>query len=92
MQANGKLLSAELLGEGFPAFSEAEARRITQPTLLMTGEKSPALFRRLIERLHELLPNAQRVHIAGASHLMHYEKPSAVNAAVLEFIAGAEAG
>jgi pimeloyl-ACP methyl ester carboxylesterase len=32
------------------------------------------------------------VHIAGASHLMHYEKPSAVNAAVLEFIAGAEAG
>jgi pimeloyl-ACP methyl ester carboxylesterase len=92
MQANGKLLSAELLGEGFPAFGEADAPRITQPTLLMTGEKSPALFRRLIERLHELLPNAQRVHIAGASHLMHYEKPSAVNAAVLEFIAGVEAG
>ncbi|MDQ6877792.1 MAG: alpha/beta hydrolase [Candidatus Dormibacteraeota bacterium] len=86
MQANGKLLSAELLGEGFPAFSEGDARRITVPTLLLTGEKSPPLLRGLTDRLHELLPNAQRVDIAGASHLMHYEQPSLVNAAVLQFI------
>ncbi len=86
MQANGKLLSSELMGEGFPAFSESDARRITPPTLLITGEKSPPLLRRLTDRLQELLPNAQRVDIAGASHLMHYEKPSSVNAAVLQFI------
>jgi pimeloyl-ACP methyl ester carboxylesterase len=32
------------------------------------------------------VPNGKRVDIADASHLMHYEKPSAVNAAVLDFI------
>ena len=90
MQANGRLLSSELLGEGFPAFSEGDARRITQPTLLMTGEKSPALFRRLIERLQSLLPNAQLVHIPAASHLMHYENPPDVNTAVQKFLAGVE--
>ncbi len=87
MQANGKLLSAELLGEGFPAFSERGARRIMLPTLLVSGEKSPALFRRLTDRLHELLPNAQRADITGASHLMHYENPGDTNRAVLDFIA-----
>jgi pimeloyl-ACP methyl ester carboxylesterase len=61
--------------------------QVKTPTLLITGEKSPALLRRLTDRLQELVPNAQRVNIAGASHLMHYEKPSPVNAAVLDFIA-----
>ena len=87
MRANGKALSSELLGAGFPAFSDDDARRIKTPTVLITGEKSPALLRRLTDRLQELVPNAQRVDIAGASHLMHYEKPSPVNAAVLDFIA-----
>jgi pimeloyl-ACP methyl ester carboxylesterase len=86
MQANGKLLSAELLGEGFPTFSEEDARRITVPTLLLSGDKSPALFRRLTDRLGALLPNAARVDIPGASHLMHYEKGAETNIAVLDFI------
>lgn len=86
MQANGRLLSAELLGEGFPAFSERDARRITAPTLLLSGEKSPALFRRLTDRLGELLPNATRVDIPGASHLMHYENATDTNRALLGFI------
>jgi pimeloyl-ACP methyl ester carboxylesterase len=88
MHANGKALSAELLGAGFPAFTGADARRIKTPTLLVTGEKSPALLRRLTDRLEELLPNTQRVDIRGASHVMHYEQPAAVNRAVLDFIAG----
>lgn len=87
MQANGKLLSAELLGEGFPAFGEGDARRITPPTLVLSGEKSPALFRRLTDRLLQLLPNAERVHISGASHLMHYENAAETNRVVLGFIA-----
>ncbi len=92
MRANGKALSSELLGAGFPAFSDDDARRIQAPTLLITGEKSPALLRRLTDRLHELVPTAQRVDIADASHLMHYEKPASVNTAVLKFIAGVEEG
>jgi pimeloyl-ACP methyl ester carboxylesterase len=41
---------------------------------------------RLTDRLHQLLPNSQLVDIADASHLMHYEQPDALNAAVLKFI------
>jgi pimeloyl-ACP methyl ester carboxylesterase len=86
MRANGKALSSELLGAGFPAFTENDARCIETPTLLVTGKKSPALLGRLTDRLQDLLPNAQRMSIEGASHLMHYEKPASVNAAVLDFI------
>jgi pimeloyl-ACP methyl ester carboxylesterase len=88
MRANGKALSSQLLGAGFPAFMENDVRRIETPTLLVTGEKSPALLHRMTDRLQELLPKAQRVDISGASHLMHYEQPVMVNAAVLDFIAG----
>jgi pimeloyl-ACP methyl ester carboxylesterase len=86
-QASGKTLRANLTGAGFPRFTEDDARRIKTPTLLISGQKSPALMRRLTDRLQELLPDAARVDIAGASHLMHYEKPAPVNTAVLDFIA-----
>jgi pimeloyl-ACP methyl ester carboxylesterase len=86
MLANGKPLSSELLGAGFPALTDDDVRSIRTPTLLVTGKKSPAMLLRLTDRLQQLLPNAQRVDIADASHLMHYEQPDALNAAVLEFI------
>ena len=86
MLANGKPLSSELLGAGFPALTDDDVRSIRTPTLLVTGKKSPAMLLRLTDRLQELVPNAQRVDIADASHLMHYEQPDALNAAVLEFI------
>jgi pimeloyl-ACP methyl ester carboxylesterase len=87
MLANGKPLSSELLGAGFPAFTEDDVRHINTPTLLVTGQKSPAMLHRLTDRLQQLLPNAQRVDIAGASHLMHYQQPAALNSAMLAFIA-----
>jgi pimeloyl-ACP methyl ester carboxylesterase len=86
MLANGKPLSSELLGAGFPALTDDDVRRIMTPTLLVTGKKSPAMLLRLTDRLQQLLPNSQRVDIADASHLMHYEQPDALNAAVLKFI------
>jgi len=86
MLANGRPLSSELLGAGFPALTDDDVRRIMTPALLVTGKKSPAMLLRLTDRLQQLLPNAQRVDIADASHLMHYEQPDALNAAVLEFI------
>jgi pimeloyl-ACP methyl ester carboxylesterase len=86
-QANGKTLRASLTGAGFPTFTEDDARHVATPTLLISGQKSPALMRRLTDRLQELVPNVERVDISNASHLMHYEKPSPVNTAVLDFIA-----
>lgn len=49
--------------------------------------QEPKLLRRLVDRLGELIPDAKRADIVGASHLMHYEQPAAVNRAVREFIA-----
>jgi pimeloyl-ACP methyl ester carboxylesterase len=85
--ANAGTHRAQFLGAGFPTFTDDDARRITTPTLLVAGEKSPPFMLRLTDRLEELLPNTERVSIPNASHVMHYENPGALNGAVLDFIA-----
>lgn len=87
MLLNAKSHAAQFLGAGFPRFTDDDARRIQQPALLVSGERSPALMRRLTERLAELLPRVERVVIARASHVMHYENPDATNQAILGFLA-----
>jgi pimeloyl-ACP methyl ester carboxylesterase len=83
---NVRAVRAQVLGAGFPPLSEDEVRGVRVPTLLMTGERSPAYLPRLTDRLQQLLPNAERVEIAGASHLMSEENPCAVNDAILGFL------
>jgi pimeloyl-ACP methyl ester carboxylesterase len=85
VHANSTL--AEFLGSGFPPLSEDEVRGVCAPTLLVGGARSPALFRRLLDRLEELLPRCERVEIAGASHIVHEDDPAAFDAAVLAFLA-----
>lgn len=87
MRENLRALRAQLLGAGFPALADDDVRGVQAPTLLMTGERSPAALRRLTDRLHELLPDSQRVEIAAASHRMHEENPATVNEAILGFLA-----
>lgn len=86
-QVHDNFIEAELLGSGFPPLDAAQVRTIHQPTLLVTGERSPSLFHRITERLQELLPNAERVDVADASHIMHEDNSAAYNAAVLSFLA-----
>jgi pimeloyl-ACP methyl ester carboxylesterase len=83
---NLSTLRAQVLGAGFPRLSEDDVRGVAVPTLLMTGERSPAYPLRLTDRLQQLLPNAERVEIAGASHLMHEENAAAANEAILGFL------
>jgi pimeloyl-ACP methyl ester carboxylesterase len=83
---NLNTLRAQLLGAGFPPLSEDDVRGVRAPTLLMTGDRSPAVLLRLTERLEQLLPNAERIEIVDASHAMQEEKPTAVNAAILGFL------
>jgi pimeloyl-ACP methyl ester carboxylesterase len=84
---NVRSLRAQVLGAGFPPLSDDDVRRVKIPTLLMTGERSPAYLPRLTDRLQQLLPNAERVEIAAASHIMSEENPRAVNEAILGFLA-----
>ena len=79
---------AQLLGEGFPPLSDGQVRGVTAPTLLLHGQQSPAFLHRLSDRLEELLPNARRVEVPGASHIMHEDNPQAVNEAIAGFLRG----
>lgn len=75
-----------VLRAGMPPFGEDEVRRIKAPSLLITGERSAPALHRIVDKLEELLPNAERVHIPNASHLMFEDNPDAFNRAVLSFL------
>ena len=79
---------AQLLGEGFPPLSDDEVRGVAAPTLLLHGERSPTFLRLLADRLEELLPNARRMEVPGASHIMHEDNPQVVNEAIAGFLRG----
>ena len=87
MRENLGAARAQLLGAGFPPLEDEEVRGVRVPTLLVTGEHSPAFLLRLTDRLEELLPLVDRVEIPGASHVMHEDAPAAVNDAILGFVA-----
>ncbi len=79
--------AAEFLGSGFVPVADEAVAGVTAPTLLVTGSRSPRLWDHVADRLEALLPNVERIEIAGASHMMHEDDAPAFNAAVLEFLA-----
>jgi pimeloyl-ACP methyl ester carboxylesterase len=85
-QVRANLIKAEFLGSGFAPLDEEQIRRIANPTLLVTGEQSPALFHRLADRLQELVPRAKRVTIPRASHIVHEDSAPAFNTEALSFL------
>ena len=70
----------------FPPIDDEGVRGIRAPVLLVTGDQSPSHLTVLTDRLEELLPDAERLEIPRASHLMHEDNAPAVNAAIVEFI------
>jgi pimeloyl-ACP methyl ester carboxylesterase len=77
---------AELLGSGFLPIDENDLRKLQTPALLVAGSKTRKVFRLLIDRLQELLPNSERVVINNATHLMQEDNPVEFNRAVIEFL------
>ena len=90
-QVRANSIKAEFLGSGFPPLEDEALRRLRVPTLLVSGQRSPSLFHRLLDRLEELLPHTERVEIPGGSHIMHEDNAVAYNAAVRSFLAAHEA-
>lgn len=74
------------LRAGFPAFDEDDAGRISAPTLLVNGERGASVLHRVTDKLEQLLPRAERIHIRDTSHLMYADDPAAFNRAVLTFL------
>jgi pimeloyl-ACP methyl ester carboxylesterase len=74
-------------------FAEAEARRITQPALVVLGADSPKLHPRFEETYRYLLswlPNAEGFVLPEATHFLQLERPRAsahLAAAMADFYA-----
>lgn len=81
---------AQMLGVGFPPLSEDDVRTVKVPVLLVCGDESPPVFRRLAEHLEKLLPDARLSVVAGASHIVQEDAPDVFNAEVLAFLAGVD--
>ena len=63
----------------------AQLQSIQVPTLVLAGE-SDSIKREHTEAMANAIPNAKLMIIEGASHFLVFEKPEAVNAAILEFL------
>jgi pimeloyl-ACP methyl ester carboxylesterase len=85
MVANAGPLKAQLRS-GFPEFSEDDARGIRVPTLLVSGACSPVHLTSVTDRLHELLPDVERLNIEDAGHAMFISHPAEFNRGVIDFI------
>lgn len=84
---NAQELKDETLSPGhFSSFSCEDAKKIRVPTLLLTGELSPPIFRPIIKELQRCIPDAECVMIPKASHAMYSDNPEVFNAKVLSFL------
>jgi 2-hydroxy-6-oxonona-2,4-dienedioate hydrolase len=60
--------------------------RIEAPTLIIWGEHDATLPLTVGQRLHGYLPQAAFQVIAGSGHFPMWERPSAFNQAVIQFL------
>jgi FAD/FMN-containing dehydrogenase/pimeloyl-ACP methyl ester carboxylesterase len=84
----------ELMLEGgfdFPAFTSSTARRISVPTILITGERSPRINHLISDLLVGCIPNATKQVLRDTSHGLQIENPDEFNRVVLTFLSDQEA-
>ena len=74
------------LRAGFPTFGPNDAKATRVPTLLVSGTKTPRHVMAVTDRLQTLIPDVERLDIAGASHGMFATHPAEFNAGVLRFL------
>jgi pimeloyl-ACP methyl ester carboxylesterase len=63
-----------------------DVKRIDNPILLITGEKSPGIYGMMHDKLETCLTNYQKITIRNASHGMHKDNPESFNAYILDFL------
>ena len=70
-----------------PKLDHTSAQHLTTPTLLITGERSPAIYRAITRELNNCLPTTENVILPGASHGLQLQNPENFGAAVMNFFA-----
>ena len=75
---------------GVPEEYEAKikAMRLEVPTLVIWGERDPALLVGLTRGLEEWIPDMRLEVLPGAGHWVPYERPDEVNRLIREFVSG----
>jgi pimeloyl-ACP methyl ester carboxylesterase len=69
------------------SFSQADAARITQPTLAIRGENTAPTFPERLQLLVSWLPNGQLFELPNATHLLHLQNAQGMAEALASFYA-----
>jgi pimeloyl-ACP methyl ester carboxylesterase len=73
------------LNDPLPLYRQAEAQSLKLRTLMVTGERSPAVYKDNAVALARFIPNATENTIPGASHGMTWTHSQAFNRELLKF-------
>lgn len=65
------------------------ARRVTAPSLVLTGSADPVVSEAFARRLAEALPAGEFSLVTGAAHALQFDAAEAFNEIVIEAVAGA---
>jgi pimeloyl-ACP methyl ester carboxylesterase len=66
--------------------TSGDIRKITVPTLIMRGEHTQAIYKKMNEELLKMIPNSEEVIIPGVGHGSPVENPQTFNPLVLAFL------
>jgi pimeloyl-ACP methyl ester carboxylesterase len=66
--------------------AKIQSQRVEVPTLVIWGERDPALLTGLTRGLERWIPDLRVEILAGAGHWVPYERPDEVNAMIREFV------
>jgi len=83
---NSKSLAAELPTPERDHFTTEDARKISTPTLLVRGQRSPPMFQAVMSILAKSMPNATTSTIRDSSHTPYVTNPATYNKTVLRFL------
>ena len=70
----------------YPPVDCGDLRTLTRPTLLVTGERSAAMFLLITAELERCLEGESKVAVPEAGHGMHGDNPTFYNQAVMAFL------
>jgi pimeloyl-ACP methyl ester carboxylesterase len=73
-------------GTLFPDIAPATIRKITTPSLLLSGGKSYPFLGLIAEELARLLPNREAIVLPDAGHQMWYQAPDSCREDVEAFL------
>ncbi|MEM8974393.1 MAG: alpha/beta hydrolase [Pseudomonadota bacterium] len=79
-------LVAETAATSYYPLEDGMLRQIDLPTLILVGERSPALIHLTAARAAELIPAAKVEMIAGADHMGPVNKPASITPAIERFL------